>query len=114
MLTKREEQIIELTAWGASAKEIADSLHVSTVTIQNHLHNVKDKLHIQKATEIAAYFFCHKFNISIDLSPLKRQIGSIAMILLIISELFNFNSSDMRASRSRTGRKCKIEQFEEL
>jgi len=115
MLTKREEQIVELTAWGASAKEVAEFLHVSTVTIQNHLHNVKEKLHLQKATEIGAYFFCLKFNISMDLNPMKRQIASIAMLLLIAFEVFNFNGSDMRARRCRTSaRRAKTEQREEI
>lgn len=114
MLTKREEQVMELTAWGASAKEIAESLHVSTITIQNHLHNVKNKLHLQKATEIAAYFFCMKFNISMDLSPLKRQIGSIAMLVLIAFGIFNFDGSDMRVRRARSGRRSKTEQIYEL
>ncbi|MEI8204976.1 MAG: helix-turn-helix transcriptional regulator [Bacteroidota bacterium] len=114
MLTKREEQIVELTAWGASAKEVAEFLHVSTVTIQNHLHNVKEKLHLQKATEIGAYFFCLKFNISMDLNPMKRQIGSMAMILLIAFELFNYNGSDFRARRVKIGRKSKTEQYAEL
>lgn len=108
MLTKREEQIVELTAWGASAKEVAEFLHVSTVTIQNHLHNVKEKLHLQKATEIGAYFFCLKFNISMDLNPMKRQIASIALLILIGFEVFNFSGSDMRARRAKT------EQREEL
>jgi DNA-binding CsgD family transcriptional regulator len=110
-LTKRELQVIELTAWGASAKEVADFLHISTITIQNHLHNAKEKLHLQKATEIGAWFFCMKFNISMDLSPMKRQIGSMAMLVLILFEVFNFNGSDMRARRVRAGRKSKTEQY---
>ena len=114
MLTKREEEVIELTAWGASAKEQAEILHVSTVTIQNHLHNVKNKLHLQKATEIATYFFCMKFNISMDLNPMKRQIASMAMLILIFFEVFNFNGSDMRTRRVKTGRKGKTEQYCEL
>ena len=113
MLTTRENEVMKLTAWGNGAKEIADFLHISTVTVQNHIHNIKDKLHLNKATEIAAWFFCHEFNISMDLNPMKRQIASIAMLLLIAFEVFNFNGSDMRARRARTGRKGKTEQYYE-
>ena len=34
-LSKRESQIAELLAWGASKKEVADKLFVSTRTISN-------------------------------------------------------------------------------
>jgi len=114
MITARENEVMKFTAWGASTKEIAGYLNISKITVQNHIHNIKDKLKIQKATEIAAYFFCHEFNISMDLNPLKRQIASVAMLLLILFEVFNFDGSNMRARRVRSGRKTKTEQFEEL
>jgi DNA-binding CsgD family transcriptional regulator len=115
MLTTRENEVMKLTAWGNGAKEIADFLHISTVTVQNHIHNIKDKLQLNKATEIAAWFFCHEFNISMELNPMKRQIGSIAMLLIIAFEICNHDTSIIRAKRCRaTGRKSKTEQFEEL
>lgn len=115
MLTDRESEVMKLTAWGASAKEVADLLHIATTTVQNHIHNIKDKLQLQKVTEIAAWFFCHEFNISMDLNPLKRQLCSVALLILIGFEVFNFNGSDFRARRCRTsGRKSKTEQYIEL
>lgn len=111
-LTNRENEVLEYHSWGASAKEIAESLFISTVTVQNHIHNIKDKLHLQKATELASWFFCHRFNISMDLSPLKRSIASIAMILLISFEMYNFDGSSFRARRVKTGRKGETELTE--
>ena len=73
MLTRREEEIVEYIAWGASAKETADYLNLSTVTVQNHIHNIKKKLRIQKSTEICVYYFCKYFNISKNLSPIKNK-----------------------------------------
>jgi DNA-binding CsgD family transcriptional regulator len=115
MLTKREEQVLELTAWGASAKEVAQFLHVSTVTIQNHIHNIKDKLKLQKATEISAWFFCNTFHISMDLSPIRRQIIGLSMIFLIAFETFNFSGHELRGKRIRiVSRKGKTELLDEL
>jgi len=109
-LTEREREIMKLTAWGSAAKEVANVLHISTVTVQNHIHNIKDKLKLNKITEISAWFFCHEFNISMDLSPLKRQIGSTAMVLLIAFEIFNYSGSEMRAKRSaRRSKKSETE-----
>jgi len=73
MLTTRENEIMKLTAWGNGTKEIADFLNISTKTVQNHIHNIKDKLYLNKSTEIAAWFFCHEFNISMDLNPKIRK-----------------------------------------
>lgn len=52
-LSKRESQIAELLAWGASKKEVADKLFVSTRTIENTARNIYAKIGIQKATECA-------------------------------------------------------------
>jgi len=73
MLTRREKQVMELVAWGASTKEISIILRISFSTVQNHVHNIKDKLNLQKSTEISAYYFCTTFNISFELSPLKHR-----------------------------------------
>lgn len=52
MLTKQEDRVLQLTATGLSAKEIADKLFISPVTAQNHLHHIKNKLNLQKSTEL--------------------------------------------------------------
>lgn len=114
MLTHREEEVMKFTAWGASAKEVADYLHISTVTVQNHIHNIKDKLKLQKATEIAAWFFCHTFNISMDLSPLRRQIGSMTLIALFIFSMINNDDMNLRNRRGRNSRRTEIEIVEDF
>lgn len=104
-LGKRELQVMEYVAWGASQKEIANTLGISSRTVDNTVRKIKIKLGLQKMTELSAYWFCTHFNISFELSPLKRAIGAVALVALIV---FNdFISEDTycccrRARRVRT------------
>jgi LuxR family transcriptional regulator of csgAB operon len=45
-LTKREKQILKLSASGAKNAEIADSLNVSTHTVKTHLYNLFKKIDV--------------------------------------------------------------------
>ena len=80
-LSKRESQIAELLAWGASKKEVASKLFVSPRTIENTARNIYAKIGIQKATELCVWWFCTKCGVPISLDPLKRAF--IAVVLLI-------------------------------
>ena len=42
-LTKRESEIAELFAWGASKKEIANRLFISERTVENHARRIFEK-----------------------------------------------------------------------
>jgi len=44
VLTPREEEIIQLFAWGYESKEIEEELALSRKTIQNHLFSISKKL----------------------------------------------------------------------
>ena len=39
-LTKRENEVAELLAWGAAKKEVADRLFISTRTVENTARNI--------------------------------------------------------------------------
>jgi DNA-binding NarL/FixJ family response regulator len=54
-LTSRELQIVRLVEHGLSNKEIAAHLSVSVSTVKNHMHNIFEKLQIQRRTEAAAW-----------------------------------------------------------
>lgn len=56
-LTARECQIAELTASGASNKEIADRLHVRERTVKAHLSNIFQKLGVSSRLQVASYFW---------------------------------------------------------
>jgi two-component system, NarL family, nitrate/nitrite response regulator NarL len=54
-LTGRELQIASLVMSGLSNKEIAGQLHIEVSTVKNHVHNVFEKLHVARRTQIASW-----------------------------------------------------------
>ena len=70
-LTKRENEVAELLAWGAAKKEVADRLFVSTRTVENTARNIYAKTGVQKATELCVWWFCKKCGISPSLTHLN-------------------------------------------
>ncbi|WP_353483372.1 response regulator transcription factor [Haliscomenobacter sp.] len=55
LLSNREIEIVQLSAKGLIAKEIADVLNLSTHTIYTHRKNIMKKLHINSASELVLY-----------------------------------------------------------
>ena len=111
LLTPREREVTELLAWGASKKEIPDLLSIPTGknpisvhTVENITTSIYSKLQIQKISELCTIYFCTRFNISMDLSPLRRKLFVIVLLLILVPEIFN--STDMirpqRTHRSTT------------
>jgi len=57
-LSDREMQVLRLTAWDClSAKEVADKLNISPTTAQNHIKNIKEKLSLQKVSELCKHYY---------------------------------------------------------
>ncbi len=89
-LAPREREVLEHVAWGASQKEVAAELGISVHTVDNTVRHIKEKLKLQKSTELSAWYFCTTFNISFDLSPLKRKLGAVMLVVLLLhGEFFN-------------------------
>jgi two-component system NarL family response regulator len=53
-LTQREIEVLGLVARGRSTREVADELFVSKRTVDSHLGNIYDKLHV--ANRVQAYW----------------------------------------------------------
>lgn len=51
VLTRRELQILKLASNGCSTTEIADQLHICTVTVRNHFKNIFCKLNVHSRAE---------------------------------------------------------------
>jgi DNA-binding NarL/FixJ family response regulator len=55
-LTAREEGILELISKGFRSKEVAESLNISTQTVETHLRNIYHKLHVRSRAAAVARF----------------------------------------------------------
>jgi two-component system, NarL family, nitrate/nitrite response regulator NarL len=53
-LTIREREIVELMREGLSNKEIAQRLSIEVATVKNHVHNILEKLDIQRRADVGA------------------------------------------------------------
>jgi DNA-binding CsgD family transcriptional regulator len=83
-LTRRENEVAELFAWGASKKEVADRLYISQRTVENHSRSIYEKTGCGKVNELSAWWFCTTFRIPFDLSPLKRRVVSLVLLLVLL------------------------------
>ena len=113
-LTERELQIAELIAWGASKKEIPDLLkelyggrEISVHTEENITRNIYAKLHLNKASELSAWYFCKHHQVDDSLSPIKRirtAALSILFLILLIPQTLGYDDEALRPQRTRTTR----------
>jgi DNA-binding NarL/FixJ family response regulator len=55
-LTDREEEILRLIARGYRSKEVAEDLGISVQTVETHLRNIYDKLHVRSRAGAVARF----------------------------------------------------------
>ena len=123
-LTKRESEIAELVAWGGSKKEIANRLFLSERTVENHIKNIYTKVGCGKSNELSAWWFCTRFHISFDLSPLKRSIVGFFLLMILLPQIATIDDNDnwirpqrtasARATRTRTKTRRKDDSEFEL
>lgn len=119
ILTRRENQVGKLLAWGAIKKEVADRLCISVHTVENHVRNIFVKTGCRSVNEFSAWYFCKNFNISFDLSPLQKQIVSAALLLLfafgeVQHSSWEFTRSRRARSRSERVERCRTRRTREL
>jgi DNA-binding CsgD family transcriptional regulator len=85
ILTEREWAVLSKIAIGNASKEAANELGISTKTVDNHIQHIKEKVECQKNTELSVFWFCLKFNISID--EVKRRAISTFFFLIMCFQI---------------------------
>ncbi len=60
-LSRREQAVLKLVAYGHSSKKIASLLDISYRTVETHRQNIKHKLDLHSTAELAKYALEHGF-----------------------------------------------------
>lgn len=119
LLSRREHQVAELIAWGAAKKEIPDLLKklyggaaISVHTVENITRSIYAKIHLNKANELSAWWFCRYYGVDSSLSPLRRIREAVIAVLLLMVMLPQTVNPDLaiRPGRCRTQRTEQVQR----
>lgn len=113
-LTRREFQVAEALAWGASVKEVPFYIQehhggnlISEDTVKSIKKHVYEKWGIQKASELSAIWMHLHYKLSLEDTPLARLLFVIIMLIITIPAITQpndfqrqFQSRTVRATRS--------------
>jgi DNA-binding NarL/FixJ family response regulator len=68
-LTDRETEVLRLVAKGMTARQIAERLHLSHRTVENHVQSTLRKLQLHNRVELARYAIEHGLDAEPDSAP---------------------------------------------
>jgi two-component system response regulator NreC len=54
-LSRREDEVLRMVAWGLLSREIADRLHISIKTVETHKANAMSKLELANRIDVVRY-----------------------------------------------------------
>ena len=57
VLSKRENEILEMLSTGLLYKEISDKLTISSETVRKHVYHIYEKLHVSNRVEAVNKYF---------------------------------------------------------
>lgn len=57
VLSKRENEILEMLSTGLLYKEISDRLFISSETVRKHVYHIYEKLHVSNRIEAVNKYF---------------------------------------------------------
>lgn len=89
-LTKQENKIAELVAFGFSEKEIANKLFIAESTVHTHTKNIRKKIDARSAVDVARVFI-------VD-NPAKFFLASMFLVLQFFM-VASGNDFEMRKTR---------------
>lgn len=62
LLTRREQEVLELLSRGMLYKEIATELNIAIATVKTHCRNIYEKLHVNTRTEALLKYFRKEYD----------------------------------------------------
>ena len=84
--SEREKQVADLLARGYSEKEIADELSISPATVNNHTRHMREKLGLNKNSEVVLAYIASLKNKPLNICDIKKYGISIILVLLNVCE----------------------------
>lgn len=82
----REKEVAEMLAAGYSEKEIANELNIAPSTVNNHTRNIRNKLGLNKSSQIVTAYIAYLNGKPFNLSDIRKYGISIILVLLNICE----------------------------
>lgn len=58
-LSEREREVLQYVARGYTYREVGEQLHIAPKTVENHVRNILDKLHLNRRQELIRYAVEH-------------------------------------------------------
>lgn len=104
ILTPAETRIAVGYAEGLIGKEIAQRAGISYNTVVRHTQNIYEKTGIRRSTNALVAWFL-SLNYGIDMSELRRRIGSACLLALFCFHLAMGADDDMMCRRARRTRR---------
>lgn len=82
--TEREYEIAGLLSRGMSEKEIADKLHISPATVNNHARNIRAKFGLSKNSEIILAYIAEWNKKPFSIRNIREYGINIILVLINI------------------------------
>ena len=105
LLTKREEEVVQLVAEGLQNREIATMLKLSEHTIKNYMFRIFDKLGVSSRVELALYAVCSTKRVLAGDTRADGRGGDIAEDLETGGKFLPEGHTDTRLQASESSRK---------
>lgn len=80
--TEREREIAGLLVRGLSEKEIADELHISPATVNNHTRHIREKFGLSKNTEIILAYIAEQNSKPFSIRNIRKYGVNIILVFI--------------------------------
>lgn len=116
-LSRREREIAEMLAWGATKKEISGQLFIADKTVDNHTSNIYQKTGCNKATELSAWWFCNEYHIPVTLSPRVKKLLATFLLIFYLGSVTGISGhlrprTDQQRHTARVTRVIRSREYE--